>query len=115
MGVMASTSKSKPGARSASASETARCMLCGLHMKRVDLFFAPDCPFSVGTVTFMFMRGADVRLVNLDAHPEERARLEKQLGGRKLETPTLEVDGELHVAPPLSDLKKLLAQWGLPA
>lgn len=83
-------------------------------MKRVDIYYKPTCAFSAGTVMFMFLQGAELHLVNLDLHPEERARLEKQLAGRKLETPTLEVEGELHVAPSLSDLKKLLVQWGLP-
>ena len=83
-------------------------------MKRVDVFYVPTCAFSSGAVNFMFLRGAELRLVNLDLHPEERERLQKKLGDKRLETPTLEVDGELHVAPPLSDLKKLLESWGLP-
>ena len=78
-------------------------------------YYSPSCAFSMGTVSFLIGRGADFRLVNLDEDPARRARLEKRLGGRKLETPTLEAGSDLHVAPSLSQLKKLLERWGLPA
>jgi hypothetical protein len=68
----------------------------------------------MGTVAFLLGRGADFRLVNLDEDAAGRARLEKRLAGRKLETPTLEAGQDIHVAPSLSQLKKLLQAWGLP-
>lgn len=83
-------------------------------MRRLRVHYSPSCAFSAGTLSFLVSRGADAELVNLEQHPEERARLEEQLKGKKLETPTLELDGALHVAPPLSELKKLLEAWGLP-
>jgi len=69
----------------------------------------------MGTVSFLVGRGADFRLVNLEENGAEKARLEKRLAGRKLEMPTLEAGSKLHVAPSLSQLKKLLEAWGLPA
>ena len=81
-------------------------------MKDLTVYYAPSCAFSVGTVGFLLLRGADFRMVNLDEHEELRAKLEKRV--EKLETPTLEVAGELHVAPSLSDLKDMLEEWGLP-
>lgn len=84
-------------------------------MKTLRLYFAPSCAFSAGTVSFLLSRGADFEVINLDEHPDQRARLERQLSGKKLETPTLEVEGELLVAPDLSSLKERLTQWGLPA
>jgi len=83
--------------------------------RELSVYYSPSCAFSMGTVSFLLGRGADFRLVNLDEDPAGRARLEKRLAGRKLETPTLEAGSDLHVAPSLSQLKKLLEAWGLPA
>jgi len=81
----------------------------------LSVYYSPSCAFSMGTVSFLLGRGADFRLKNLDEDPALRTRLENRLAGRKLETPTLEAGSELHVAPSLSQLKKLLETWGLPA
>src|SRR4051812_22794985 len=83
--------------------------------RELSVYYSPSCAFSMGTVSFLLGRGADFRLVNLDENPSQRARLEKRLAGRKLETPTLEAASELQVAPSMSQLKKLLEAWGLPA
>jgi len=83
--------------------------------RELSVYYSPSCAFSMGTVSFLLGRGADFRLVNLDEDPALKARLAKRLAGRKLETPTLEAGTELHVAPSLSQLKKLLETWGLPA
>jgi glutaredoxin len=80
----------------------------------LTVYYAPTCAFSVATLAFLASRGADWRMVNLEQRPDERARLERALEGRKLETPLLEVGGARHVAPPLSELKELLLSWGLP-
>lgn len=82
-------------------------------MKKLTVYVSPSCAFSAATLGFLLLRGADFVVVNLDAHPAQRASLAKRLAGRKLETPTLEAAGKLHVAPPLSTLKKQLATWGL--
>jgi glutaredoxin len=82
-------------------------------MQTVTVYYAPTCAFSAGTISFLVLRGADFRVLNLEEHPDERARLQEKLD-RKLETPTLDIGGRLHVAPPLSDLKKLLIEAGLP-
>jgi hypothetical protein len=84
-------------------------------MRELSVYYSPSCAFSMGTVSFLVGRGADFRLVNLDEDPAGRALLAKRLGGRKLETPTIEAGSDLHVAPTLSQLKKLLEEWGLPA
>jgi hypothetical protein len=84
-------------------------------MRRLTVHYSPSCAFSMGTVSFLLGRGADFALVNLEENPAERARLEKRLAGRKLETPAVESGSDLHVAPSLSQLKKLLETWGLPA
>ena len=81
-------------------------------MKPVTVLYAPSCAFSAATVSFLVLRGADARIVNVETHPDEKRRAEEAVG-RKLETPTLDIDGEWHVAPPLSELKKLLEQAGL--
>lgn len=81
-------------------------------MKALTVFYVPACPFSAATIAFLASKGAEYRVVNLDLHPDERARLSQRV--EKLETPTLEVGSDVLVAPPLSDLKKLLATWGLP-
>lgn len=83
-------------------------------MRTVKVYYSPSCAFSAGTVSFLLSRGADFEAVNLEQDPARREKLEQRLGGKKLETPTLEVDGQLHVAPSLSALKGLLEQWGLP-
>ncbi len=83
-------------------------------MKDLVVYYSPSCAFSAGTVSFLLSRGADLRLVNLDEADEVRHRLKQRLGGKRLETPTLEVDGKLLVAPALSDLKDKLESWGLP-
>ena len=87
-------------------------------MKKLIVHYAPDCPFSAATIAFLTLRGADFESKNLDEHPEDKARLEAR-AKKKLETPTLEALGkegpEVHVAPPLSQLKELLLKWGLGA
>lgn len=82
-------------------------------MKTLTVHVRPTCSFSAAALQFLFTRGADFRVVNLDQHPAEEQRLRAALPGR-LETPTYEVDGELHVAPKLSELAELLVRWGLP-
>jgi glutaredoxin len=81
-------------------------------MKALTVFYVPACPFSAATIAFLASEGAEYRVVNLDLHPDERKRLSQRV--EKVETPTLEVAGEVYVAPPLTDLKKMLGQWGLP-
>jgi hypothetical protein len=83
-------------------------------MKPLTVHYVPSCAFSAGTIAFLVARGADFSLVNLDEHPDVRKRLTSRLAGKKLETPALEIDGEVHVAPQLSELKKMLASSGLP-
>jgi len=83
-------------------------------MRPVRVYYAPSCAFSAATIAFLVSRGADFESLNLDEHEEARERLQARLRAQKLETPTLEVGAELHVAPPLSDLKQLLQRWGLP-
>jgi glutaredoxin len=82
-------------------------------MKTLKLYYSPSCAFSAGTISFLVLRGADVQLVNLDEHKDERDRLQQRLRGHKLETPTIVADDELLVAPSLSELKELLQRWGL--
>jgi glutaredoxin len=81
-------------------------------MKPLTVFYVPACPFSAATIAFLASKGAEYRVVNLDLHPEERERLSQRV--EKLETPTLEIGSDVHVAPPLAELKKMLAAWGLP-
>jgi hypothetical protein len=83
-------------------------------MRTLTVHYVPACPFSAGAVAFLLLRGADFEAVNLDENPEERQRIEEALGGRRLETPTFEVDGALHVAPTLTELGFLLEDWDLP-
>ena len=81
-------------------------------MKSIVIYVTPTCAFSAAALSFLLARGADWRVVNLDQHPDQREALQKRVKG-KLETPVFEVDGQYHVAPPLSELKTLLEQWGL--
>ncbi len=83
-------------------------------MKRVTVYYVPTCAFSTGAIAFLVARGADVLLINLDQHPDVREDLTRHLQGAKLETPVFDVEGQIHVAPSLSSLKKMLAEWGLP-
>jgi glutaredoxin len=83
-------------------------------MKPITVYYRPSCAFSAGVASFLLLRGADFHLVNLGRHPEQEAQLRQRLGERPLETPTLEVEGELLVAPSNSELKGLLPEWGLP-
>lgn len=83
-------------------------------MRAMKVYYAPTCAFSAGTVSFLLLRGADFELINLEEHPEERARLERKLEGERIETPVIEVSGERHIAPPLAELKELLEAWCLP-
>jgi glutaredoxin len=81
-------------------------------MKDVVVYYSPSCAFSAGTVSFLVSQGADVRLINIDEADDERHRLKQRLGGKRLATPTLEIDGKLLVAPSLSDLKDKLEEDG---
>jgi glutaredoxin len=83
-------------------------------MKALTVYYVPTCAFSAAAVSFLLLRGADFDLVNLDEHPYERARLEDELDGAKLETPLLAAADDLHVAPSLAELKELLVEWKLP-
>ena len=82
-------------------------------MKRLTLYYSPSCAFSAATIQFLVLRGADFELVNLDEHPDQRERLDRELSDRRLETPLLDGTDGLHVAPPLSELKDLLESWKL--
>jgi hypothetical protein len=82
-------------------------------MKKITVHYAPSCAFSAAAISFLALRGADFVCRNIDAAGERRRDLERELSGQKLETPTFEVDGRLHVAPSLSSLKALLEEWGL--
>lgn len=80
-------------------------------MKNVTVYYTPSCAFSNAMIAFLVLRGADFRAVNVDEHPREKLRLQSEL--KTLETPTLETEGERWVAPTMSELKALLAVWGL--
>lgn len=82
-------------------------------MKKVTVYYRPSCAFSVGAINFLLLRGADFRVVNLAEHPDVEGRVDSAIGDRKLETPTLEVDGRFLVAPSNSELKDLLPDWNL--
>ena len=82
-------------------------------MQPLRVYYVPSCAFSAATIAFLAARGAEFEAVNLDLHPDARSRLDARLSREKLETPTLEAGGSLHVAPPLSELKELLQRWGL--
>lgn len=84
-------------------------------MKSVTVYYRPTCAFSLGVLSFLTLRGADYRVVNLERHEDEQRRLERLLKTAKLETPTIEVEERLYVAPSMSELKDLLEKWGLPA
>src|SRR5436853_7939744 len=79
------------------------------------VYYSPSCAFSMGTVSFLVGRGADFRLVNLEENAAEKARLEKRLAGRKLETPALEAGAQLTVAPSVSPVDKPPEARGLTA
>lgn len=82
-------------------------------MKPLTVYYRPSCAFSVGAINFLLLRGAEFRVVNLNLHTDEEARVDRELGDRKLETPVLEVEGRLWVAPSNSELKDRLQEWGL--
>ncbi len=83
-------------------------------MKKLTVYYASSCAFSGAAASFLVLRGADFAFVNVDESSGLREKLSQRLNGRKLETPTYEVDEQLHVAPKLSELKALLMDWGLP-
>jgi glutaredoxin len=82
-------------------------------MKVLTVYYRPSCAFSLGAINFLLLRGADFRVVNLNLHHGEEMRVARQLGDRKLETPVLEADGQLWVAPANSDIKDHLEHLGL--
>lgn len=81
-------------------------------MQDLTLYYSPSCASSAGAVSFLLLRGYPFRIVNIDEHGAERARLRERLGehdaGALSATPVLEIDGVLHVAPSLPALKRLL-------
>ena len=81
-------------------------------MEPVTVYSSPSCAFSAATISFLALRGADARLVNVEANPEEKRRAAAAVDG-KFETPTLRIGDAWHKAPPLSELKELLLEAGL--
>lgn len=75
-------------------------------MRDLTLYYSPSCASSAGAVSFLLLRGSRFRLVNVDEHGAERARLGERHA--LATTPVLDIDGELHVAPSLKALKRLL-------
>jgi hypothetical protein len=73
-------------------------------MKHLTLYYSPSCASSADAVSYLLLRGSRFRLVNVDEHGAERARL----GPAALTTPVVDIDGVLHVAPSLRTLKRLL-------
>jgi hypothetical protein len=77
-------------------------------MHDLTLYYSPSCASSAGAVSFLLLRGYRFRLVNVDEHGAERARLGERHSGALSATPVLEIDGELHVAPSLKKMRRLL-------
>lgn len=77
-------------------------------MRDLTLYYSPSCASSAGAVSFLLLRGSRFRLVNVDEHGAERARLGERHSAALAATPVLDIDGELHVAPSLKTLKRLL-------
>lgn len=77
-------------------------------MHDLTLYYSPACAASAGAMSFLLLRGHRFRLVNVDEHGDERARLGERDPAALTATPVLDIDGVLHVAPSLATLKRLL-------
>lgn len=77
-------------------------------MQDLTLYYSPSCASSAEAVSFLLLRGLPFRIVNIDEHGAERARLGERHSAALSATPVLDIDGELHVAPSLATLKRLL-------
>ena len=82
-------------------------------MKALTVYYVPTCADSAAVVSYLFLRGADARLVNLEQHPDSTDAVKRAADGQ-VRTPMLEVEGEWHAEPTLPELKQLLERWGLP-
>ncbi|HUE76290.1 MAG TPA: glutaredoxin family protein [Chloroflexota bacterium] len=82
-------------------------------MKPVTLYYRSWCPYSAATLSFLFHRGADVVLVNLEQHPEVHEELMRHADGNVV-SPTLQYGDEWHIEPALEEIHQLLRNWGLP-
>jgi glutaredoxin len=82
-------------------------------MKPITMYYRAWCPDSAATISFLFHRGADVQLVNLEQHPEVHADIQRHANGN-LVSPTLRYGDEWHPEPSLHELRGLLKKWGLP-
>jgi glutaredoxin len=82
-------------------------------MQPITMYYRAWCPFSAATLSFLFLRGADVQLVNIEQHPETHDEIRRHAGGNVV-SPTLRWGDEWHAEPPLAELHELLRRWGLP-
>jgi glutaredoxin 3 len=51
-------------------------------MAAVRIFFKQGCPYSAGAKRLLEEKGIEFELVDVTAHPERRAELERLVGGR---------------------------------
>jgi glutaredoxin len=79
----------------------------------ITMYYRAWCPYSAGTLSFLFLRGADVQLVNLEQHPETHEEIKRHANGN-LVSPTLRFGDEWHAEPSMHELHALLRTWGLP-
>lgn len=79
----------------------------------ITVYYRAWCPYSAGTLSFLFLRGADVQLVNIEQHPEVHGEIQQHAGGN-LVSPTLRFGDEWHAEPSMDQLHELLRKWGLP-
>lgn len=84
-----------------------------VRIQPITVYYRAWCPFSAGTLSFLFLRGADVHLVNIEQHPETHEEIKRHAGGN-LVSPTLRYGDGWHAEPSMQELDRLLRKWGLP-
>jgi len=80
--------------------------------ERIVVYGSNWCHFTQALVRHLDVLGAPYRYVDVDAHPEAEARIAEWNGGRALR-PTVDLEGEVLVNPPLPKLTAELKTRGL--
>jgi glutaredoxin len=76
-------------------------------MDFVKMYSANWCHDCKAMLSFFEEKNIDYKVINVDTDPRAIEKLKQLCGGKKI-VPTLEIDGEVYVNPPIDKLKSLI-------
>jgi glutaredoxin len=76
-------------------------------MDFVKMYSANWCHDCKAMLSFFEEKNIDYKVINVDTDPRAVEKLKQLCGGKKI-VPTLEINGEVYVNPPIDTLKNII-------